>query len=150
MLPVMGISTCRTQHNMMLSRHCHFQITSSAGNKYGEDTQHTVWQTLRDPNPRHCTRCSSWPTLWPCMWCSSWPTPTLCMWCSGGLTPPEYEGVQDIRIKYTRLVGTRTVFNIRIMEKWHQNTTSNGYLVKIYVEFVWKQSWMNYGGLVWK
>jgi len=137
MLPVMGIFTCRTQYNMMLSTHCHFQITSSVRNKYGGDTQHTVWQTLRDQNPRYCMWCSRWPTPQHCMWCSRWLTPRQWTWWSGGVNPPECEGMQDIRIKYTRLVGTWTVFNIRIKEKWHQNTTSNGYLVKIYVEFVW-------------
>jgi hypothetical protein len=36
------------------------------------------------------------------------------------------------------------------MEKWQQNMTDIEYLVKIYVEFFRKQSWINYGGQVWK
>ena len=91
MLPVKGIFTCRTQNNMMWSTHCHFQITSSAGNKFGGDTQHTVWQTLRDPTPRNCKWCYSWHTLRHCMWCYSWPTPRQCTCCFGGFTPSEYK-----------------------------------------------------------
>ena len=48
MLPVKWIFTCRTQYNMMLSTHCHFQIRRIVGNKYGGVTQHRVQQILRD------------------------------------------------------------------------------------------------------
>jgi hypothetical protein len=63
--------------------------------------------------------------------------------------PCRLDGMMDIRIKYTRFVGTRTVFDIRIMKKWHQNTISNGYLVIIYgIQNLSEKTWINFGGLV--
>jgi hypothetical protein len=73
------------------------------------------------------------------MYMMLWPTHPSRLHVRLWLTHPcRLEEVMDIRIKYTRFVGTRTAFNIGIMEEWHHNTISNGYLLKTYVVFVLK------------